>query len=274
MASVASDGAPPQPTMTMFSGIDNVTIHDGKFTQVFGDYHVHRNTDTTDIDPVDWSSTANTPNATGGIQVGRDYHVHHHYPTIKRRNYFSTLSDVEIEVSTALPRDPHYHVFRGGDIMFCTKFSPVYQRKSMSLIYSFDRNDRPKLFADFPVNPSYEAMKKYASIILDEIDAGLYRDMGFRRRPEYFRRYMPRSFNSDLPRPTYGTYVRYQPTSPKFGLKDYIPPFDLHIPEDDRDNIHMFPCMHAHTAARKSSASAIPSPREALFSHLDHSGVK
>jgi hypothetical protein len=116
-------------------------------------------------------------------------------------------------------------------------------------------------------------MKKYASIILDEIDAGLYRDMGF-RRPEYFRRYISHSFNSDLAQPTYSTYVRYQPTSPKFGLKDYISPFDLHIPKDDKENIHMFPCMHAHAAARKSSASATPSPREALFSHLDHSGVK
>jgi hypothetical protein len=136
MASVASDGAPPRPTMNMFSGIDNVTINDGKFTQVFGDYHVHRTTDTTDIRPDNWSSTANTPSTTGGIQVGRDYHhhVHHHYPTINRR--FSTFSDVKIEVSTALPFVPHYHVFRGGDIMFCTKFSPVYQQKSMSLVHA------------------------------------------------------------------------------------------------------------------------------------------
>jgi hypothetical protein len=122
------------------------------------------------------------------------------------------------------------------------------------------------VLSELPVNPTYTAMMKYATIIIDEMDAQevLRYNMGYRY-------YSPRRFLDEYP-----PYKPYKPETkpPKRNLNYFVPPFDFHIPEGNKENLYDLPCMKAHAAAYEASTSAAPSPRAALFSHLDHSGVK
>ncbi|KAF9475200.1 hypothetical protein BDN70DRAFT_924153 [Pholiota conissans] len=284
MASAAADvGDSPKPRMTMFSNMTNLTISDGKFTQVMGDYHFHANSaeatpnstmkvfgDTTNTQTA--NNTAAKPSATPSVQAGGDYHhhIHHHYPDTKCHTSYLSKKDFTIEVSSVLPDAPHYHVFRGGDIMFCTMFSPIYRELGL------------------PEFPSMGNMERYARIVLEQIDAGIYCDIS-RKRPEYFRRYMPKRKGNWDERDAYDwtplkfpfssppLFGYYQPALPpehaRYNITNYVPP--LLDDSSDKENIYEYPCMHAHAAvAHKSATSTTASPRAALFSHLDRSGVK
>ncbi|KAF8185107.1 hypothetical protein BJ912DRAFT_973554 [Pholiota molesta] len=273
MASAPAASA-PQPAMNMLSA-ESITVHNGKFTQVLGDYHVHGNVSAhvnqsdeapafVNTAPLNVETNPNKPVSAGNVQVGRDYvvhgglhhhHVHYHYPSAKNRRNSpqNIVTDIRIEhVGLGwIPFNDHYHVYRGDKFMFCTKYSRVYREKQL------------------PVNPTYTAMMKYATIIIDEMDA--YEDEGLRYGMGYRPYYSARRFWHAYP-----PYEPYKPQTkpPKRNLNYFVPPFDFHIPEGNEENLYDLPCMKAHAAAHEFSTSAAPSPRAALFSHLDHSGVK
>ncbi|KAF9475197.1 hypothetical protein BDN70DRAFT_936079 [Pholiota conissans] len=173
-----------QPSMTMFSNASNFTISDSKITQVMGDYHFHANKANSSVnDSMNYfcnctnTHNANESNANACVQPSIQvidgvyhHHVHHHYPPpphspppqqlYRRASYLSKHSKFDIEVKGASTNAPHYHIYRGGGLMFCTR-SSGYQKLGL------------------PTFPFLENMKLHARIVLEHIDAGtVYDDMG------------------------------------------------------------------------------------------------
>jgi hypothetical protein len=130
---------------------------------------------------------------------------------------------------------------------------------------------KSNVLPELPVYPNYMAMMNYATTILDELDDSEY---GGRRYGMGYNPYGYPLWDEDKYR--YPRYKPYKPQTkpPKRNLNYFIPPFDFHIPEGNDENLYDLPCMKAHAAAHEFSTFAAPSPRAALFSHLDHSGVK
>lgn len=113
-------------------------------------------------------------------------------------------------------------------------------------------------------------MERYARIIISEIDAGMYHvRLGNNTKP-YRSKFWRYSFNSN--NASSFDYMQTKKDIPKRLLKAYIPAFDYETFEKERQQLYMAPCMHG--VERNPSYSAVSTPRAALFTHLDTSGVK
>ncbi|KAF8960239.1 hypothetical protein BDZ97DRAFT_2060778 [Flammula alnicola] len=249
---------PPSPTIDpetkrgMFGSVENLTINNGVFNEVGQDYHVHGDSHTHIYNT---SQAQETSDADGGFaevplrrrprkplgftNVARDYHVHGDYHV---HYHDSVPSIIRISRVDYGPKDgipPHYHVYQGRKFEFCTWWSPEYR----------DRG--------FPIDPSVPNLAKYARVVLERDDVVI---KGSFRRP----------YTTPIQRSQYGFGINV-PSPPKFGATTYIPQPEFDTSDTAKEN--MLPCMQAARATRASPISAF-SPRAALFSHLDHSGVK
>lgn len=142
--SIMSASPPPG----IFSGVHELMINDGKFVQVANDYHVHgdmtthvHNTSSIPSPPPAHHDTkpSRVDHKVDAVRVGGDQHIHgdyhvHYYPS--RWSYAELPSNIRILTAMCRPNRPdHYHVYRGHEILFCSRFSPIYTRRSKYSVF-------------------------------------------------------------------------------------------------------------------------------------------